>query len=705
MPLSAEKRRDYDARRQLAVTNRTADVALTFAAAFKKGPQNKKRRKEGAASLIKFCQIYGGATFSKPFSPSHLAAAERIEAAVLRGEQLALAMPRGSGKTSLCRWAVIWAVANGHSPYCILIGATDRAARKQLRLIKDILRFNDLLAADYPEMCLPCRHLQGEPRKATSQHFEGTPTGIIWGMDQVVLAHIPLKYAQCSEAVIDVAGITGDVRGRQHVRRDGSTVRPTVAIVDDPQTRRSARSEPDTDAREDTINGDVKYLAGPDRPVGVVVPCTVIRGGDLADRMLDREKYPEWHGTRTRFFESMPSDAAMQHWEGEYARLRRQAMREDREPVEANKYYASHQEVMDEGADASWPERYYADKGELSAVQRGMNEYLRDRRAFIAEYQNDPEEAIELPTVPMATEKELLAMISGHPRGTGISSASRIVGMIDVHATALYWAVAAVKDDFTGGLIDAGTYPKQPTKDFTLRTLKVTLQDQHPGGVEAAIIAGLLKLTDTLCRRDWKSADGQSLPMSLVLIDTGYMPAEVARACLTSPHKALLMGSRGVGFGPLSKPMTEYDTSEEKVRRAGPDRSAPRWYVPRDTPHGLQVVRFDADFWKATLHARFCTSPGEPGEWNLWGDAHEDHRPLVRHLLSQVPREKSGNGRTVNVFDLRSGYEDHWLDTAVGCTVAASFLGCSLPGQRPLRKKPKSKKRRRRGFVYANDEN
>lgn len=685
MPLTAEQRIDYDANRQLKRTGQSGCVYEAFRDAFDHGPADWERRRKAVESFGFFCETYGKGTFRLRWSAAHIRAIDKIERVIRDGDLFAFAMARGGGKSALCRWGVKWGIANGHTPYAVLIGATDAAARKELKKIREVLRYNDLLFDDYPELCAPIRHLRGEPRKAASQNFRGTPTGIAWGMDQIILAHIPLDYAVCSESVIDVAGITGDIRGRSYMRRDGTLVRPTVGICDDPQTRGSARSKPDTNARLDTIKGDVAYLAGPDRPVGVIVPCTVIVAGDLADQLLDREQNPEFHGERTAFFESLPSDAAMAHWEGEYARLLRKALRDDVAPTEATAYYAAKRAAMDEGAVASWPDRYFAEKGELSAVQRGMNEYLRDRRAFLAEYQNEPEESAELPSVPMLDEKALAAKVSGREKGVAVAGAAYVVAMIDVHETLLYYTAAAVQSDFTGGPIAKGVYPEQPTRDFTLRSARVTLQDRHTSGAENAIVEGLVALFWRLIREPWQTPDKSALPLSMILVDTGYKPELVARAILSMPAevRSIIRGSRGMGFGPDAKPMTEYDTSPQKMRRAGPDRRAPRWYVPADARHGIEVVCFDTDYWKAALHARFCTQPGQPGEWSLWGDRDEDHREFVRHLLSQRPREKAGKvtGRTVNVFELQNGFEDHWLDSTVGCLVAASVLGCQLPGQ------------------------
>ena len=51
--------------------------------------------------------------FYLPWSPDHLRAIEKIEQAVLNGDKFALAMPRGSGKTTLCKIAVLWAASTG----------------------------------------------------------------------------------------------------------------------------------------------------------------------------------------------------------------------------------------------------------------------------------------------------------------------------------------------------------------------------------------------------------------------------------------------------------------------------------------------------------------------------------------------------------------------------------------------------------------
>lgn len=684
--LSAEDRhRDRMADRSRQRSSQAADIWPRHGECLERGPLDPERRRSCEGDFRRFCEVYAPETFRLSWSESHLLAIQRIEAAVLRGDQFALAMPRGSGKSSLCRWAVVWAIVYGHSPYTVLVCATDEKASKMLTSIRSSLRYNDLLHEDFPELCCAVRDLNGEPRRANGQHCQQVPTGIVWRSDQIVTPYIEVPYAQSGESVIEIAGLTGEVRGGQYERRDGATIRPTVAIVDDPQTRRTARSEPEIRSRLETILGDVGYLAGPDSSNGVIVPCTVIRRGDVADQLLDRESHPEFHGQRIKFFESLPNDAAMKLWEGEYARLRRIAFADGRPPDEATEYYRQNQAAMDAGAVVYWTERFNTKKCEISAVQHGMNMLLKDRTSFAAEYQNEPENAHDLPPITMLDEAQIAKKCNGLKAGIAPEGTSHVVGMVDVHDGLLYYAVAGVASDFSAGIIAYSTYPQQPTSDFRLPTAKITLQDKHPGSKEDAIQAGLGEIFDLLFGQTWLTADGKELGLSRLLVDTGYVPEAVRAAIQRSEHKASIIGSRGVGLTPESKPFSEYDLTPKRVSEWGPKDEC-RWYVPasgaltRSTPG---VIRFDKYFWLASLHARFATPAGRPSGWELYGDKYTDHRSIASHLHGQSPVEVSARGRSIIQWKPVKGKEDHWLDCLVGCMVAASYVGSKLPG-RPL---------------------
>ena len=84
------KARASDAKRQISAKGREIGELPPV--------QKPKRRKKCAREFRLFCESYLAESFPLAWSPDHLTAIAKIEAAVLRGELFAFAMPRGSGK-------------------------------------------------------------------------------------------------------------------------------------------------------------------------------------------------------------------------------------------------------------------------------------------------------------------------------------------------------------------------------------------------------------------------------------------------------------------------------------------------------------------------------------------------------------------------------------------------------------------------------
>ena len=250
---------------------------------------------------------------------------------------------------------------------------------------------------------------------------------------------------------------------------DGRTIRPEFVIVDDPQTSESAGSAEQTRKRVRVLAGDVLGLAGPGRKIAGVMPCTVIRPGDMAEQMLDRSKHPEWNGERCRMLYKFPKNEEL--W-NRYADLRADELREKGTFEKATAFYAAHRKEMDEGAVVAWPARYNHD--EISAVQHAMDLKLTDEAAFWAEYQNEPL-AEDLGTEEQLTLDGVSSRVNGHSRLGVPVSATHVTAFIDVQKTMLFYCIVAWDDDFTGRVIDYGEWPDQKRRFFTLNDANVTL--------------------------------------------------------------------------------------------------------------------------------------------------------------------------------------------------------------------------------------
>lgn len=127
-----------------------------------------------------------------------------------------------------------------HRDFVCLIGSDEGHACDMLNSIKTELDSNEMLLADFPEVCFPIQALDGISNRAGGQLFKGKRTQIGWTAKEIVLPTI--EGSSASGAIIKVAGLTGRIRGMKFKRPDGRTVRPSLVLLDDPQTDESARS-------------------------------------------------------------------------------------------------------------------------------------------------------------------------------------------------------------------------------------------------------------------------------------------------------------------------------------------------------------------------------------------------------------------------------------------------------------------------------
>jgi len=659
-----QDRRERDLERKLEAGKKARDIGPIPAVA------DPERRERCSATFQGFCETYFADAFSLGWSDDHLRVLGKIEQVLTVGGLFGFGMPRGSGKTTLCRAAVLDALLYGRHPYVVLIASAEDMARSLLDSIKRVLLGNPLLAEDFPEVVAPIRALENNARKQVGQLCEGQPTYITWAADKLVLPTIPKSAA--SGSIITVAGLDSSMRGQQHTRMDGTVIRPSLVVLDDPQTRQSAGSVTQTRRRLATLYGDVLGMAGPGKKISGFMPCTKIYHDDLADQVLDPERTPEFQGECTKLVYEFP--AADDLWE-QYAKLRADGLRAGDAGREATAFYNANRKAMDKGARVAWADRFNDD--ELSAIQHAMNLKLRDEEAFFAEYQNEP--VADQDEDLVVTAEQIMQRTNGRPRKEAPASTAHLTAFIDVQEKALYYVVAAWEPGFTGVVADYGTFPDQKRRYFTLRDAKRTLKRTYQGaGTEGAIQAGLEQLGGELLDQAWPVAGAggqQTLRIERLLVDAGYLPQVVGAACRQLGSAA--MPSKGVGIKAGQRPMTAY-------RRRPGERHGWHWYVPSIARTAeVRHVLYDTNHWKAFVHARLGTMPGDRGALTLWGKSPTTHKMLADHVGSaETCIRTEGFGRVVNEWNHKpSNPDNHLFDCLVGAAVAGSMAGASLGEQ------------------------
>lgn len=645
--------------------------------------KNTRRRNSCRDDLERFCLTYHRPAFYLPFSADHRRAIAKIEAAVMEGGLFAWAMPRGSGKSRLCQVACEFALLYGWRSFVLLAAAEDGLADQSLDAIKVALETNDLLLADFPEVCYPVRRLGRISHRCKGQTYAGgTPTYIGWGEGDVVLPTI--QGSKASGSVIRAKGLSASIRGITHTRPDGTTVRPDLAIVDDPQTDVSARSASQCNLRETLVTRAVLELAGPDVSMAGVCPCTVIQTGDVADRLLDRTLFPEWQGERMKLVYRMPDRLDL--WEGPYADLLRKGFEEGGDRGEAAAaFYRTRREEMDAGCVLGWPER--KKKGQLSGVQFAMDLKILKPAAFAAEYQNEPLKPAHEQGAARIDPRAASLRLNGVPRGVVPERAGTLTAFIDVQLDLLYYAVCGWEEGFTGHLIECGTYPRQDRPYYRKADARPTLaQATGVSSPEGSIWRGLEVLAEAILTQEWKTGAGAAVPVSRLLVDSGWQTDLVYRFCLQGlgrRYAAVLSPSKGIFISGRKTPMAEWQPRK-------PEKRGPGWVHRGALPGRPELFLIDANRWKSFVASRLAQAPGEPGAFFLYGDDPREHRLFCDHLAAEYRELRDG---VEEWFCLPAKPDNEYLDALAGCAAAASREGVTLTaaGERPAERPAKGR--------------
>ena len=278
----------------------------------------------------------------------------------------------------------------------------------------------------------------------------------------------------------------------------------------------------------------------------------------------------------------------------------------------------------------------------------------------------------------LLTADQIAATTNGMQRAEIPIACNHLTMFIDVQQKLLFYCVCAWESDFTGYVVDYGSFPDQKRPYFTLRDARHTLATVTQGtGLEASIYAGLESLTGACLAREWKRDDGAAMRIERCLIDAnwGNSTDVVYQFCRQSQHAAVMIPSHGRFVGASSIPFSEYK------RKAG-DRVGLNWRIPN--VRGKRAVRhvvYDTNWWKSFVHSRLTVAMGDRSCLSLFGSTPETHRLFAEHVTAEYYVKTEGRGRKVDEWKMRPEQADnHWLDCLVGCAVAASNQGAVLFG-------------------------
>jgi hypothetical protein len=268
-----------------------------------------------------------------------------------RRERVCFIAPRGSAKSTwLTLVYVLREALEGREAYILVISETDEQAKQDLQTIREELETNASLHLAYPVACQP-----------------GGP----WNKHELTLGN---------GVKIKAIGTGGAMRGSKRGDK-----RPTLVIVDDPQSLRSVLSEKDRERKWRWLNRDL--LPAMDKVGNVFVVGTPVHPESIVWKLTSAA------GWRTKTYRSIITyPKNMGKWDEWATEYMRQFHDEECE-AKARQFFEQNKEAMEEGAVVLWPE------------WRPLYDLMRDREtlgpeAFDAEEQCEPSDpkVIEWPS-------------------------------------------------------------------------------------------------------------------------------------------------------------------------------------------------------------------------------------------------------------------------------------------------------------------
>ena len=624
--------------------------------------KNPGRRNKGLDDPVFFHTTYFPNRFYLGFGRPHLEAIAALQRCTESGGLQALAMMRGSGKTTLAECEVIRSLAYGLRRYVVFVGATDHLAGRAVKRIFREFETNDLLLEDFPELCYPIRALDRITQRARGQTLNGQSTLMEITDGHLVLARVPGSAS--SGSVVQSYGLTGALKGLNILSPDGTPIRPDMVVIDDAQTRESAKSPTQTDDRERIISDDILGLAGPKTKMAAIFLCTPIYPNDLTERFISRDRHPEWKGVRTRMIEEFPTNLTL--WD-DYAEVRRESLRAGDEGARGNEFYLSNREALDAGCVLSWPDR--VKDGDVSGIQTAMNLYYDNPTGFHSEYQCEPER-LQLGS----GAKEIIAAsvaerVNGVDRASVPFGCTRVTAFVDCGGELLWYAVCAWNESFGGAVIDYGTFPRQNRSFFAGDDPRPKLSDIYPAHTESGRVHdGLLAILPDICNRIYYGGGKAEFRVERCLIDAGWKPDSVYQA-ITKLGLGVLMPSKGVGRSIKSVGVAKWKM------RAG-ERSGYHWRMTSGESGRGRQVQFDPDAWKSFIYSALHVPTGGATGLTLFGRSTTAHEMISEHLSAEYAVPVTMRGDTFDKWSLKPTVRDnHLLDCVVGCAVGASVQG------------------------------
>jgi len=622
------------------------------------------RRERALDDPERFLRTYFADRYRLAFGKDHLFMIDAICSRARHGGSQAVAAPRGRGKSELVKGLMVYLVLAGLVRFPLPVAATSALAGRLYEDFRKKIGTNELLLDDFPEVCYPVRALEGAPQRAAKQHINGRLTNIVWTGHYLRLADVPGSIY--GGVKMSYYGLDSAFRG---ANIDGD--RPDFILIDDPETRESAKSIGQIEDREAIIDQDIAGLVSQEETLAVVVLTTVQNSYCLSYKLTDRAEKPSMNGVRFGMIVEWPKRLDM--WE-EYVSIRHASQTAgDEHGLKAVEFYLANREAIDEGVEMisdHYVRTTLEDGTEAvhSAIQQAYNKIAdTSMEAYKTEYQNDPEPEEQADSAGL-TAGMVASRQSGYLQNEMPPLAEWVTVGLDIGKHASHWAKIAWWGNAIGTVIDYGV----------METWGLTNTSDNQS-IEKALLSSL---------HQWRTDITAQHPPLICLIDSGAYTGKRDDSNKGMTHGVYAFcrdagkpfyAAKGFSDGRFRLP----ERAPEKI----PFLEA---YASHLKHEGLWLYNINTEWWKEWLQQRFITPTFDDsqrfndGSLSVFSCPTDKRRHLSfsKHIVSEERRTMFVQGRgNVSKWEVLSR-NNHWLDAVALACAAAGCAGVRLL-QRP----------------------
>ena len=316
------------------------------------------KREQGRKSIGVFAELFFSHYIKHKTTKAHREIYELLQRIIEeRGKKIAIAAPRGFGKSTLITLIYIsYCLCYDLEKYIVIVSNTASQAEQILDNIKRELRGNGDLMAAFPEICNVGK---------VSRLVHWKKDSIVVGVDSQVMTF----------------GSRQNVRG---IRRGAN--RPGLIIADDLENAKNTFSVSSRENLRDFFEKSV--IKSGDEKTNVIILGNTYHPFSLLGEYLKDDSNNSWTHLRYATIVKMPDNLDMWGLWGNIYNFKSD-FEGGTGPKAAAQFYASHKEEMDRGAILLWPERYtlyylmcLREDNEISFMSEMQNEPIDHRLAI-----------------------------------------------------------------------------------------------------------------------------------------------------------------------------------------------------------------------------------------------------------------------------------------------------------------------------------